>query len=260
MILRRKDGRNIREGKSSVLLFIFHFSFCIVVLPCLSCSSSPKVEDEYSKLREWMVEKQIAARGVQDPLVLEAIGKVPRHLFVPLPFQRRAYSDGALPIGENQTISQPYIVAIMTELLALRGGEKVLEIGTGSGYQAAVLAEIANEVYSIEIIESLAKSADVRLKNLGYENIQVKWGDGYKGWKEHAPFDGIIVTAAPDHIPDPLIEQLKNGGRFVIPVGEFYQELLLITKSEEGIQKKSIIPVRFVPMTGEAERKSADIE
>jgi protein-L-isoaspartate(D-aspartate) O-methyltransferase len=260
MILRRKDGRNIGEGKSSVLLFIFHFSFCIVVLPWLSCSSSSQVEDDYSTLRELMVENQIVARGVQDSLVLEAIGKVPRHLFVPLPFQQRAYSDGALPIGENQTITQPYIVALMTDLLDLSGGDKVLEIGTGSGYQAAVLAEIAGEVYSIEIIEILAESAEIRLNELGYENIQVRWGDGYKGWKEHAPFDGIIVTAAPDHIPEPLIEQLKVGGKMVIPVGDLYQELLLVEKTEEGVHKKSVIPVRFVPMTGEAEMRSSGSE
>lgn len=143
----------------------------------------------------------------------------------------------------------------MTELLSLKEGEKVLEVGTGSGYQAAVLAEIAEKVYTIEILELLASTAEERLKEMGYQNIQVKWGDGYQGWKENAPFDGIVVTAAPDHIPEPLLDQLRVGGKMVIPVGDQYQELLLITKTGEGIQKETILPVRFVPMTGEAERE-----
>jgi protein-L-isoaspartate(D-aspartate) O-methyltransferase len=166
-----------------------------------------------------------------------------------------AYEDSPLPIGENQTISQPYIVALMTELLGLKGGEKVLEIGTGSGYQAAVLAEIAKEVYTIEIIKYLADSADERLHRLGYKNVTVKYGDGYQGWEEHAPFDGIIVTAAPDHIPQPLVDQLKIGGRMVIPVGDTFQELKLIVKKDKNITEKNIVPVRFVPMTGEAQQK-----
>ncbi len=166
-----------------------------------------------------------------------------------------AYDDNPQLIGEDQTISQPYIVALMTELLELKGGEKVLEIGTGSGYQAAILAEIAAEVYTIEIIESLSKNAEATLKRMGYQNITVKWGDGYKGWEEHAPFDHVIVTAAPDHVPQPLVDQLKIGGRMVIPVGDYYQELKLLTKTADGVEEKSIIPVRFVPMTGEAQRK-----
>jgi protein-L-isoaspartate(D-aspartate) O-methyltransferase len=212
-------------------------------------------EDEYSFERRKMVSQQIIRRGVSDKKVLDAMRKVHRHEFVPEDMKPRAYEDNPLPIGEDQTISQPYIVAVMTELLGLKGGEKVLEIGTGSGYQAAVLAEIADEVYTIEIIESLAKSADERLKRLGYNNITVKYGDGYKGWKEHAPFDAVIVTAAPDHIPQPLVDQLKVGGRMVIPVGKFYQELKLLTKTEDGIKEKNMLPVRFVPMTGEAEEK-----
>jgi protein-L-isoaspartate(D-aspartate) O-methyltransferase len=212
-------------------------------------------EDVYAENRERMVKTQIESRGVKDRLVLEAMREVPRHLFVPDGLRNQAYTDGPLPIGEGQTISQPYIVALMTELLGLKGGERVLEIGTGSGYQAAILAEIAGEVYSIEIICSLAKSAETRLNAMGYENITVRCADGYQGWKEHAPFDGVIVTAAPDHIPQPLVDQLKVGGRLVIPVGDVFQELMVITKTETGTKKMNVIPVRFVPMTGEAERR-----
>lgn len=205
--------------------------------------------------RDLMVKTQIETRGVKDPLVLQAMRKVPRHLFVPGAYQDEAYADEPLPIGEGQTISQPYIVALMTELLGLKGSEKVLEVGTGSGYQAAVLAEIAKEVYSIEIICPLAERAESTLKESGYRNITIKCADGYQGWKEHSPFDGIIVTAAPDHIPQPLVDQLEIGGRLVIPVGDLFQELILVTKTEQGIKKENVIPVRFVPMTGEAEKK-----
>ncbi|MCD6336019.1 MAG: protein-L-isoaspartate(D-aspartate) O-methyltransferase, partial [Candidatus Latescibacteria bacterium] len=168
----------------------------------------------------------------------------------------QAYADHPLPIGLNQTISQPYIVAYMTEALALRGGEKVLEIGTGSGYQAAVLAEIADSVFSIEILKPLADRASEQLSALGYKNVHVRCGDGYQGWPEHAPFDAIIVTAAPDHIPQPLKDQLKIGGRLIIPVGARYQELLLITRTEQRFEEKRLLPVRFVPMTGEAQKKN----
>jgi protein-L-isoaspartate(D-aspartate) O-methyltransferase len=174
--------------------------------------------------------------------------ETPRHLFVPEPYQKQAYQDGPLPIGHQQTISQPYIVALMTELLQLKGDEKVLEIGTGSGYQAAVLAQLTKSVYTIEIVEPLAKSSSVLLKRLGHDNVIVKWGDGYKGWPEHAPFDRIIVTAAPEEIPQALIDQLAVGGRMVLPVGKHYQELVLVTKNEKRVTRKDIIPVRFVPM------------
>lgn len=250
-----------------ILITLLIFAVAMALTSCLDNKDKSKTEtsvkeqikepkDEYSFTREKMVSDQIVRRGVSDKLTLTAMRKVPRHLFVPDEMKPQAYEDRPLPIGEDQTISQPYIVALMTELLGLKGGEKVLEIGTGSGYQAAVLAEIAKEVYTIEIIESLANSADQRLKGMGYKNIIVKYGDGYKGWKEYAPFDGVIVTAAPDHIPQPLVEQLKVGGRMVIPVGESFQQLKLITKNPDGkTTERNIIPVRFVPMTGEAQEK-----
>jgi len=202
-------------------------------------------------MREKMVETQIKARGVKDPRVLSALFKVERHRFVPEEYLNSAYADQPLPIGEGQTISQPYIVALMTELLELKGDEKVLEIGTGSGYQAAILAELAKEVYTIEIIESLASMTKNRLSQLGYQNVNVKAGDGYLGWPEVGPFDGIIITCAPDHIPKPLIEQLKEGGRMVVPVGAYSQELKKIVKRSGKIVTTDVIPVVFVPMTGE---------
>ncbi|UCC95238.1 MAG: protein-L-isoaspartate(D-aspartate) O-methyltransferase [Candidatus Omnitrophota bacterium] len=204
--------------------------------------------DDFSHVRKKMVENQIKARGIKDEKVLEALLKVPRHEFVPFLYRRLAYTDGPLPIGHGQTISQPYIVAIMTELLSLDGDEKVLEIGTGSGYQAAILGELAKEVYTIEILEPLANIAQKRLEQMGYTNIKVKCGDGFLGWQEYAPFDGIIVTCAPDQIPPILIEQLAEGGRMVIPVGESWQELKLVTKEDGKVITKDIIPVRFVPM------------
>jgi protein-L-isoaspartate(D-aspartate) O-methyltransferase len=213
-------------------------------------------DTSFARARERMVTETIVARGVDDTLVLSAMRRVPRHLFVPAELVSDAYADHPLPIGEGQTISQPYIVAIMTELLRLRPGDKVLEIGTGSGYQAAVLAEITKPVYSIEIVDSLARSAAERLKALGYTTVEVRSGDGYRGWPEVAPFNAIIVTAAPDHVPQPLLDQLAPGGRLVLPVGEESQELRRITKRQDGtLADEEIIPVRFVPMTGEAERK-----
>ncbi len=225
--------------------------FISILLPsCLLSKSDP-----YAILRKKMVETQIKARGIKDEKVINAMLKVERHLFVPPQYRKYAYEDTPLPIGEGQTISQPYIVALMTELLELKGNEKVLEIGTGSGYQAAILAEIAREVYTIEIIESLAKSAEERLKKLGYKNIKVKCGDGFLGWKEYAPFDRIIVTCAPSSIPPPLLEQLAEGGKMVIPVGDYFQELKLVEKKKGKVIEKTIIPVRFVPMIRKKEKK-----
>jgi protein-L-isoaspartate(D-aspartate) O-methyltransferase len=205
--------------------------------------------------RQQMVREQIESRGVKDGRVLEALRKVQRHLFVPAPWQNSAYDDRPLPIGHGQTISQPYIVAYMTEAVKINPGDRVLEIGTGSGYQAAVLGELAQEVYSIEIVKPLAESARLLLEKMGYKNIKVRWGDGYQGWKEQAPFDAIIVTAAPSEIPGELVKQLKTGGRMVVPMGGFFQELYLITKTESGIKKETLLPVRFVPMIHPAEPK-----
>jgi protein-L-isoaspartate(D-aspartate) O-methyltransferase len=230
----------------------------IFILPMVltQCTDGKRVSEsnpkgDFKPMREKMVENQIKARGVKDPRVLNALLKVERHRFVPEKYLDSAYSDQPLPIGEGQTISQPYIVALMTELLELKGNEKVLEIGTGSGYQAAILSELAKEVYTIEIVEALASMAKKRLSELDYQNVKVKAGDGYLGWPEAAPFDAIIVTAAPDHIPKPLIEQLKEGGRMVVPVGSYAQELKKIVKRSGKMETTNIIPVVFVPMTGE---------
>jgi len=239
--------------RSSVKILLVSFA-CLLLCRCEG-QEARKTEGDYAQRRDAMVEKQIEARGVKDKLVLEAMRKVPRHKFVPPGRRRYAYEDYPLPIGEGQTISQPYIVALMTELLKLKGDEKVLEIGTGSGYQAAVLAEIAKEVYTIEIVRPLHERSKKLLEELGYRNIFTKCGDGYNGWPEHAPFDAVIVTAAPPEVPQPLVDQLKPGGRLVIPVGEFYQELVRITKTPKGLKRESILPVRFVPMTGEAQKK-----
>jgi protein-L-isoaspartate(D-aspartate) O-methyltransferase len=201
-----------------------------------------------------MVREQIESRGITNARVLAAMTKVPRHEFVPEHLVDAAYEDHPLPIGYNQTISQPYIVALMTELLQLRPGAKVLEVGTGSGYQAAILAEVGAQVYSLEILEPLAKTSAELLQRLGYTNIQVKHGDGYLGWPERAPYDAIIVTAAVDHVPPPLVEQLKTGGRLVIPVedGRSRQSLLLVEKSADGsVTTQHVAPVLFVPLTRE---------
>jgi len=237
---------------------ILIFSLLLMLFP--QCTNGKRGSElnpkgDFKDMREKMVETQIKARGVKDPRVLSALLKVERHRFVPEEYLGSAYSDQPLPIGEGQTISQPYIVALMTELLELKGNEKVLEIGTGSGYQAAVLAELAKEVYTIEIIEPLASKARNRLLELGYQNIKVKAGDGYLGWPEAASFDAIIITCAPDHIPEPLVEQLKEGGRMVLPVGAYAQELKKIVKRYGKIDSTDIIPVVFVPMTGDGVKK-----
>ncbi|MCM8570252.1 protein-L-isoaspartate(D-aspartate) O-methyltransferase [Gramella jeungdoensis] len=209
-------------------------------------------QDKYQRSRSQMVERQIAARGIENKATLNAMRKVERHRLVPKDQVRSAYQDRPLPIGHGQTISQPYIVAYMTELIGPRPGMKVLEIGTGSGYQAAVLAEIVDEVYTIEIIEPLGVNAKSNLKKLGYSNINTKIGDGFYGWEDHAPFDAIVVTAASEYIPPPLIEQLKEGGKMVIPVGAPFttQQLMLVEKKKDGKWKtKNLLPVRFVPFT-----------
>ena len=206
-------------------------------------------QQDYTRAREEMVKKQIEARGIEDRVTLTAMRKVPRHSFVPADQVGNAYYDRPLPIGFGQTISQPYIVAYMTEIVKPKSNHKVLEIGTGSGYQAAVLAEIVSKVYTVEIVSELGKQATTRLKDLNYKNIEVKIADGYNGWKEHAPFDAIIVTAAAEYIPPPLKEQLKDGGRMIIPVGSPFmtQQLMLIEKNGGKYRTTNMMPVRFVP-------------
>jgi protein-L-isoaspartate(D-aspartate) O-methyltransferase len=219
--------------------------------------SEPAVEarSAHDRAREVMLEQDLKARDISDARVLAAMAKVPRHEFVPEHLRDQAYEDHPLPIGFDQTISQPYVVAFMTQSLGLEGNEKVLEIGTGSGYQAAVLAECAREVFSIEIVEPLAQRAGEVLGRLGYRNVHLRAGDGYRGWPDEAPFDAIMVTAAPEHVPQPLLDQLAVGGRLVIPVGRFDQDLLLIERTPQGLAERRILPVRFVPMTGEAQQR-----
>ena len=228
-----------------ILINIFFlFSFAI-----FQDITTPVQEFNYHEQRMEMVNKQIVNRGISDPEVIAAMKSVERHEFVPADKAKYAYQDSPLPIGMGQTISQPYIVALMTDLLDLKANEKILEVGTGSGYQAAVLAEICKNVYSIEVIPELAARAKKTLQKLNYHNVHLRTGDGYKGWKEAAPFDAIIVTAAPTHIPEPLKAQLAENGRMVIPVGGKYtQELVLIEKKNGKLRKKDVIPVRFVPM------------
>lgn len=221
-----------------------------------ACGRAPAASDEseLARARQRMVAEQIESRGVKAPLVLTAMRTVPRHEFVPAPVRHAAYGDHPLPIGHGQTISQPYIVAFMTEALGLQGGEKVLEVGTGSGYQAAVLAQGASAVYSIEIVAPLAEEARERMARLGYRNVFVRAGDGYKGWAEEAPFDAIIVTAAAPRIPEPLKQQLKDGGRLVIPVGDQSQELVVLTRRGDLFEERRVLAVTFVPMTGEVRK------
>lgn len=228
----------------SLLIMISFFGF--------NGKSQDLQKDDYYSERVKMVNSQIKARGVKNELVLEAMKNVPRHVFVDPKIQHKAYEDYPLQIGEGQTISQPYIVGFMTEVLDPDSTYRVLEIGTGSGYQAAVLGKICDSVFSIEIFESLGKTALKTIENLGYQNIKIKIGDGYKGWAEKAPFDAIIVTCSPTHIPTPLTEQLKEGGKMIIPVGRSYQQELILLKKENGtLKKKKVLPVRFVPMIDE---------
>ena len=231
--------------------FVLGLIIIMGLFPFPLIAGADSSETSFAQKRKQMVENQIKAREMKDLRVLDAMLKVKRHLFVPSHSRHLAYEDYPLPIGEGQTISQPYIVALMTELLALKGTERVLEIGTGSGYQTAILAELAGEVYTIEILEPLARQSKRLLKELNYKNIKVKIGDGFLGWPEFSPFDGIVVTCAPEKIPPPLLEQLAEGGRLVIPVGKYWQNLKLVRKIKNRIKEEDIIPVRFVPMLRE---------
>ena len=245
------------------------FRFPVLAMMAASCSlpvapsvgsavahehSRTQVRTTPARDRMRMVEQQLANRDIRDPQVLDAMGRVPRHRFVPVDQQQSAYEDRALPIGYRQTISQPYIVAYMTQALQLNPDARVLEIGTGSGYQAAILSEVAAKVYTMEIVPELANRARETLSELGHTNVEVRLGDGYEGWEDEAPFDAIMVTAAPDHVPEPLIEQLAPGGRLIIPVGENRQSLTLVTRTPAGVIRENLLPVLFVPMTGRAER------
>lgn len=230
--------------------------FCaFIIVAGMDCSSSQ--ENDYVRWREQMVSEQIISRGIKDKKVIAAMRKVERHRFVPDEYKQVAYGDHPLPIGYEQTISQPYVVAFMTEALELKQTDRVLEIGTGSGYQAAILAEICDSVFTIEIVPELAQQAKLLLEQLGYKNIQVKHGDGYQGWTEKAPFDAIIVTCSPTKIPQPLKDQLREGGRMIIPVGysQTDQYLYLIKKQNGRLVEKAVLPVRFVPMVN-FEKKS----
>ena len=244
------ENRIARPGRhlGAILGFL-----CVVAgslsLPCGALCESP---DPYAAARQRMVVRQLKARDITDPKVLEVMGTVKRHLLVSRAYRSQAYADHPLPIGEGQTISQPYIVALMTQILDVKPGEKVLEIGTGSGYQAAVLSHFTDQVWSIEIRKGLAQKASERLKGLGYENIKVKQGDGYFGWPEYAPFDAIMVTAAANHVAPRLLDQLKMGGRLLIPLGSttYYQTLTKITKTPKGKEVEHLLGVVFVPMVG----------
>jgi protein-L-isoaspartate(D-aspartate) O-methyltransferase len=220
------------------------------------CGQKAPSAVDFVARRQQMIEQQLKPRGINDERVLAAMARVPREEFVPADERGDAYEDGPLPIGYDQTISQPYIVAFMTEQLRLKPSDRLLEIGSGSGYQAAVLAELVADTYTIEIIEPLAKTAEATLQRLGYKNVHLKVGDGYQGWQEEAPFDAIIVTCAPENVPQPLMDQLKEGGRMVIPVGErFAQQLYLLEKKNGKLKESATLPVRFVPMLREQKQR-----
>jgi protein-L-isoaspartate(D-aspartate) O-methyltransferase len=227
----------------------------LAAIVAAGCGQKAPSPSDFAAQRQQMVQQQLVPRGINDGRILAAMMKVPREEFVPPESRVASYEDGPLAIGYGQTISQPYIVAFMTEQLRPQPGDRVLEIGTGSGYQAAILAGLVSEVYSIEIVEPLAKSAEATLQRLGYKNVHLKTGDGYKGWPEAAPFDAIIVTCAPDKVPQPLVDQLKDGGRMVIPVGDrFAQQLYLLEKKNGQLKQSATLPVRFVPMTSEGQK------
>jgi protein-L-isoaspartate(D-aspartate) O-methyltransferase len=227
-------------------------SLIVAAIAASGCGQKAPPVSDFAAQRQQMVQQQLMTRGINDQRVLAAMAKVPREEFVPPDSRAASYEDGPLPIGYAQTISQPYMVAFMTEQLRLKPSDRVLEVGTGSGYQVAILAELVSEIYSIEIVEPLAKNAEATLQRLGYKNVHLKIGDGYKGWPETAPFDAIIVTCAPDKVPQPLVDQLKDDGRMVIPVGDrFAQQLYLLEKKNGQLKQSATLPVRFVPMTGE---------
>jgi protein-L-isoaspartate(D-aspartate) O-methyltransferase len=228
----------------------------VALIAATGCHRGPALSSEFATERQQMVEQQLKPRGIRDDRVLAAMAKVPREAFLPEKSRAQAYADSALPIGHDQTISQPFIVAFMTEQLRPQPSDRVLEIGTGTGYQCAVLAELVKDVYTIEIIEPLAKEASARLSRLGYSNAHVKVGDGFQGWPDVAPFDAIIVTCAPSKVPQPLTQQLKDGGRMIIPVGSgLDQQLYLLEKKDGQLAERAILPVRFVQMAGEAVTK-----
>ena len=249
-----KTGKTMPSGFLRIWL-LFSRAGGLLSLALTACSDAkPPAEGDLIAQRHSMVEKQIVARGISDPATLKAMRTVPRHEFLPMRLRSEAYMDYPLPIGHGQTVSQPYIVAFMTEAIRPQPGEKILEIGAGSGYQAAILAQMGADVYTIEIVEPLAEMARQTLERLGFKNARVMHGDGFHGWPEHAPFDAIIVTCAPDKIPPGLVAQLKDGGRMIIPVGGgMEQELVLLRKEGGEVKKQSVLPVRFVPMTGEAQ-------
>jgi len=251
--MEKKYNKSTMKREANSIIAIL---FCLLTFHAAFPRLVYAEADAFEQARSRMVQVDLKGRDITDEKVLSAMGRVPRHLFIDKHLQDAAYNDYPLPIGDGQTISQPYIVALMTQSLKLKPTDKVLEVGTGSGYQAAVLAELADQVYSIEIDKKLAEKAAKTLKELGYKKVQVKPGDGFFGWPEHAPFDAIIVTCAAGSIPEPLIKQLKDGGRLIIPVGSttFYQTLTLLTKVKGENQVKQITGVRFVPMTGEAEK------
>jgi protein-L-isoaspartate(D-aspartate) O-methyltransferase len=225
-------------------------------IAAVGCGQTTAPPSDFAAERQRMVQQQLMSRGIHDERVLAAMSKVPREEFVPADERAAAYTDNPLPIGYDQTISQPYIVGFMTEQLHPKPSDRVLEIGTGSGYQAAILAELVAEVYTIEIAEPLARNAEATLVRLGYKNVRMKVGDGYKGWPENAPFDAVIVTCAPDRVPKPLTDQLKDGGHMIIPVGNrFAQELYLLEKKNDQLKESAVLPVRFVPMAGEATKR-----
>ena len=234
---------------------IAHYAL-FAALATTGCGQQAPTAASFATQRQRMVERQLKSRDIKDERVLAAMAKVPREEFIPEDARSDAYEDGALPIGYDQTISQPYIVAFMTEQLQPRPSDRVLEIGSGSGYQAAILAELVEDVYTMDIVEPLAKTAEATLQRLGYKNVHVKVGDGYKGWPEEAPFDAVIVTCAPEKVPQPLVDQLKEGGRMVIPVGErFAQQLYLLEKKNGQLKESVTLPVRFVPMLREGQKR-----